>query len=182
MPRLWPWAGRLSSPPQGLSGPSGRLQMAAELQEQEESKPEALLLFSLPLALPVVKASPTLNPDASGKWEKGLPLFTGGADSCGHFIICSFGFFCKLLRNYPTNPIPYHTQDASTVCGHFLNSPKHSIFSVTLYEYLSDQNQIFLPECQGPSPIVHFSLFFMPQDIRDYLYVIGIFYNYQWVN
>ena len=84
---------------QGLSGPSGclRLQMPAKLQEQEESKPEAPVLFSLPLLYPLSKANPILNPDASVKWEKGLPLFTGGADNYGHFIICSFGFFCKLL-------------------------------------------------------------------------------------
>ena len=77
LPRLWPWAGRLSSPPQGLSGPSGRLQMAAELQEQEESKPEALLLFSLPLALPVVQSKSHSQPRC--KWEvgKGTPSLYG---------------------------------------------------------------------------------------------------------
>ena len=110
--------------------PAGASRWRPSSKSRRRANPRPCCSSACRLLCPLSKASPTLNPDASGKWEKGLPLFTGGADSCGHFIICSFGFFCKLLRNYPTNPIPYHTQDASTVCGHFLNSPKHSIFSV----------------------------------------------------
>ena len=138
--RLWPWAGCLSSPPQGLSGPSGclRLQMPAKLQEQEESKPEAPVLFSLPLLYPLSKANPILNPDASVKWEKGLPLFTGGADNYGHFIICSFGFFCKLLRNYLTNPIPKTHPGCLYSLLSLLEFPWTLLFSVNEY-FLCDK-------------------------------------------
>ena len=45
-------------------------------------------LFCLVFAnVPLSKTSHIPNPDASGKWGNGLPLFMGVVDDCGHFII-----------------------------------------------------------------------------------------------
>ena len=125
------WPPRLSTP--GSLG----LQVAAELQEQDKSKPEAPVLFSLPLALPVVQSKSYSQPRCKREVGKGPPsLYGRSRQLCALYNLLgwpksSSGFFCKLLRNYLTNPIPYHSQDAYTVCCHFLNSLEHSIFSTS---------------------------------------------------
>lgn len=62
-----------------------------------------------------------------------------------------------------------------------------SIFSVTLCEHLWDQSHIFLPGHWGSLKTVHFILIIIfmalsPWDVRENLYVMGIFFLYKWVN
>lgn len=78
--RGWP----LGSPPPGSLGPqrAPRLQVAAELQEQEESKPEAPVLLSLPLALPIVQSKSYSQPRCKWEVEKGLSLYGRSRQLC----------------------------------------------------------------------------------------------------
>ena len=100
---------RVSRAPAGASGSKWR--PSSKSRTRANPRPRCFSAFRL--LCPLSKVSPILNPDASGKWEKGLPLFMGGADSCAHFIIYWVGQKVHLgfsASSYGTIwPTQYHT-------------------------------------------------------------------------
>ena len=81
------WRARLSTT--GPLGPSGRLglQNGGRAPRAGRGQTQGPGAFQPSACSALCPKQVLLNPDASGKWEKRLPLFMGRADNCGYFII-----------------------------------------------------------------------------------------------
>lgn len=128
------WPPRLPYP-RVSRAPAGRLrlQVAAELQEQEKSKPKARCFSAFACSAHCPKQVYFSTPDASGKW-KGTPSLYGRSRQCAHFIIYWNGqkFIWVLqalmeLFDQP-NTIP---PDAYICCLHLPRFLWYSIFSMS---------------------------------------------------